>query len=318
MTTKFNLQNQLPLIIKGQGLVGSSVGVCTPMPVGKNPTTVSAVIDWSSYGVAAGTPLGPVAINLQGGATNPIDAIRSIKIDNLGCFSACTVYFPDTGDEVICASYSSIVANVMTGGLQCLVLMDAQTGNNGTTTTVFFNNFMSNPVELNSVLPVSLAERSSGAPFSLNTLTIPAMGDKFQQYEIDLTLTGVASRIPIFGLTAPTAIPNNPPAGFNFIVIKNMYVDLYENYIASATLVKMNVGIYNDLGTAFFNFPWVPRNDLDAYDIKRIYEFDSSQQPLSSAIGVGISRKYFLQNDVAGLGFARVGLTYTLVNQVNF
>jgi hypothetical protein len=293
-------------------LNGQRVNLCTPLNAGESPTTIPVTINWSDYINAAGTaaPSAPIAVNLQTGIVNPISGIRSIRIDNIGAFSSCTVFFPDTGDEIICPADNVVTANVETGQLNCFVNMPIQTGNLGTQTRIFFNNFMSYDSEFGVGSGVSLF-RSTGAPFSVNPLSPKAIGDRWQTVEIpDLTVTGVPSQVSIFG---------GPPNGYNFISVQECHFSTIGNYqdTFNSVIVPCNCTIVDDLGAVFQTFRWYPRNDLDEYDYKRRYDMIDGQIPFNASIGAGVNRKYFVQNNVATNGRAVFEFVYTLVNLTN-
>lgn len=295
----------------------NSVGVCRPRTDGKGPSVVPIRINWSDYINAAGSaaPANAILVNLTslaGPSGNPIDAIRSIKIDNIGGLSPVTVFFPDTGDEVICAADSTTISNVYTGNLQFLVFSPLNTGNLGRSVVVFCCNFEQDAADIQETTSVENLEQSTGSPFSLNTLSLRAIGDRYQLATLDLTLIGVPSQIALFG---------GPPNGYNSIRVMEVHFKTRANYTSTfrGGPMALNATIVDDLGTAFFTFNWYARNDLDDYSHARAsIDIVNLQRPLNATIGPATFRKYFLQNNVASVGFGDLDIVYTLVNTINF
>jgi hypothetical protein len=307
-TTLINYGSAVPLVTTQ--LLAARVSLCNPLNAGENPSTIPITIAWSNYKNALGTaaPIAPILINLQTGVSNPISGVRSIKIDNIGCISPCTVYFPDTGDEVICGPDSSVMSNVLTGQLQCIVSMTPQTGNIGTATRLFFNNFQLAPAEISDEKAVENFELATGSPFSINFTRARAVGDKWQYVNTNLANIGVPSQQSLFG---------GPPNGYNAIVVQECRVSTIGNYTDGIAPVFMSVSIVDELANVYQTFEWYATNDLDNYNYRRIYDMNVAQFYLGGSVGGGVNHKYFLQNNVAGNGNVFIELVYTLVNIVN-
>lgn len=297
------------------GFTATAVGECSPKRDAKPPSTVPVTVYWSDYINMAGSaaPITPVSINLQGGVQSsgaPFDALRSIKIDNINCPQPVTVFFPDTQDAVTCAAFSQTRSNVLTGGWECIVYAPLDTGNLGKQCTIFFNNFNVDTADLQEKTAVVSYEFATGAPFSINAQRPRSLGDRWRRYTLNLALTGVASRVSLF---------DGPPDGYNFVVLNEIHFRLRGNYVAGAVPVSMNAQLIDDIGTTLQNWSWYSRNDLLEYTgSTQILEVSNQQSIFSSYVGVATFRKWFLQNNVAGIGVADVDLSYTMVNIVNF
>jgi len=132
-------------------VVEQNISYCTQSKL--PPRCVPLVFDWNRYIALpfGGTnPTIGVAVNLnQQQIVNPLDIIQSIVIDNLGVGYPVTVYFPDTGFEVICPANDQIAAPVLTNGLQATVFINGLPGttlSGAPTTTVYFGNVAQMPV----------------------------------------------------------------------------------------------------------------------------------------------------------------------------
>lgn len=308
MTNIISLADPIPLVTTQ--LTGRRVRMCGMQPPNFVPTTVPIVLNWTTYRNSGGTaaPKGPVAINIETGVSNPISEIRSIKIDNLGCSSACTIIFPDTGDEVICPPDSTVYSNVLTGQLNAFAIMPINTANLGTRTTVFFNNFHLDPATLQNTVTVENLELATGAANSLNFTRVPSIGDQLNEYTLNLALTGVGSQVQIFGSNS----------GYNFDQVKELHFSTVANYSDGAAPIAMNASIVDDTGATFFTFKWMALNGLADYSYKRVRDIVNAQKILSGQIALATTRNYFLQNNVAAVGSGLLEIVYTKVNVVNF
>jgi hypothetical protein len=294
---------------------GTAVWECSPPKNPQQPpTTVSVVLSWSDYTniIGSATPIAPVSINLQGGVRGaPIDSLRSIKIDNLASALPVTVFFPDTGDEIVCAAFSTTRSNVLTGGYECVVYMPLDTKNIGKQTTIFFNNFNVDPADIQDTTVVENQEWATGAPFSLNNLGPRARVDRWQRVTMNLALTGAASRVALFG---------GPVNGFNFVVLSEIHFRPIGCYSSGISPVFMSVSLLDDNVLTQASWEWYARNDIEEYSGSReIVSMVNLQVPLVSYAGPTTFRHWFLQNAFAlPGGSAECDLGYTLVNVTNF
>jgi hypothetical protein len=147
------------------GLIpGITVGLCKPSNL--SPRAAFVDIDWSKY------TTGNVSIDLLTvSAGQQLDMIKAVFIDNIGMVLPVTIFFPDTQFEVTCQSNATESQNVLTGQLQCQVILGKTAISlsqlTAATTRVWFLNVNAesfiNPIVPQSV-PVYEASNLPGTP----------------------------------------------------------------------------------------------------------------------------------------------------------
>lgn len=145
MSGPIALTPALPLVTApGTKLQGVAIGDCTPMQQGKKPAIVFVPISWADYGASSSFPV-TIAIDFQTlGPGNPLDAIRSVYIDNTFSLNPVYVFFEDTGYTVVCAPFSTIMAPVWSNAMKCKLYGNGFIdGNIGKTTYQFSNTHQS-------------------------------------------------------------------------------------------------------------------------------------------------------------------------------
>lgn len=116
-----NLTNAIPQTLKGPP-VAAPIKTCSARQGG--PTSFYADIDWSLYGGSIAQPTVAVALELTGILQVPMDAIRSVYIDNTFSYMPVYVQFPDTGFVVVCEPFSTATSYVFTNVLSCFVVAE--------------------------------------------------------------------------------------------------------------------------------------------------------------------------------------------------
>jgi hypothetical protein len=107
------------------------------------PSVLPVLVNWQDFGVSYSISRVGVELNLSatsGQFMPPLDAVRSVKIDNSYCGVPVFLVFPDTGDTISCPPYSIIQTPVLTKALTCILYGDGfYTGRPPRTTVEFFN-----------------------------------------------------------------------------------------------------------------------------------------------------------------------------------
>jgi hypothetical protein len=117
MSKDFSIGNQ-PVPYKGQ-VYASPIRYTTP------PADIRAVrvdIDWIDYGVSSLVSRATVSLNLIAAAVQtPLDAIRSVYIDNTFSNVAVYVQFPDTKFTIVCPPNSVVMSPAFTNVQEAIV-----------------------------------------------------------------------------------------------------------------------------------------------------------------------------------------------------
>lgn len=220
---------------------GAQLQTLSARPIGLHsyptqpPGTLPVLVNWSDYintvqvGQGIGLTLDISALSQQ----QYIDKIRSIKIDNT--YNGMTVYvvFPDTGDTVICAPYSAVVAPVYTNALSAVIYGTGIYFRRGPRTLIEFCNFdrqglvmpSSDPNGVQITTGGSISFSSPGQAFSgvLTTNSIPAADRTICCFGIivgaavgavvpqSFVIGGVATTLSFINLT-PDALGGNSAA----------------------------------------------------------------------------------------------------------
>ncbi len=170
------------------------------------PRSLMASFNWATdYGASAATPDVNVLVNVQaGGAQEPIDYIRSVKIDNTGNSFPVYVYFLDTTDTIVAPPDTIVWEPVVTNGKVANVILQGATTAGLGNTKVYFCNFFVPPYidpAVNRVVPQYL-----GSPTiqRSNILTPgfgpPALGDQVINIDFSFTAGGnTAAVLPLIG-----------------------------------------------------------------------------------------------------------------------
>lgn len=114
-----DLSNVIPKAILGPP-IGAPIKTCEVRQ--GSPTSYYADIDWSLYGGSIAQPTVAVALELTGVLQVPMDAIRSVYIDNTFSYMPVYVQFPDTGFVVVCEPFSTATSYVFTNVLSCFII----------------------------------------------------------------------------------------------------------------------------------------------------------------------------------------------------
>lgn len=198
------------------------------------PRSLMASFDWTiDYAASAANPDINVLVNVQaGGAQEPIDYIRSVKIDNTGNSFPVYVYFLDTTDTIVAPPDTIVWEPVVTNGKVANVILQGA-GNAGLgQTKVYFCNFFVPPYidpAVNRVVPQWL-----GSPTiqRSNILTPgfgpPALGDQFFSTPVLLSAgTGKNNSIPLWGC----------PYSAGFIYVTGIWFSLSNGFTNVANAV---------------------------------------------------------------------------------
>lgn len=113
-------------------------------PPTQRPTSIMCQFDWAGdYGVGVANPAANVLVNIDaGGAQNPIDIIRSVKIDNTGNPAPAYVYFLDSTDAIVAPANTIVWEPVVTNQRQANVILLGGTAAVGFTKVYFCNFFV--------------------------------------------------------------------------------------------------------------------------------------------------------------------------------
>lgn len=120
---------------------GQPIQLCRPIKQDMGPRSVRVDIDWSTYGGGTANPNLSVLVSLDNQQVqNPLDAIRSIYIDNT--FSVVPVYvvFPDTLYNVVAPPGAVVMSPVFTNVRQALVYVEGLANGAVPLTSVHFSN----------------------------------------------------------------------------------------------------------------------------------------------------------------------------------
>lgn len=130
-----------------------------PHPANSQPTRVTFMIDWATYGASPTNQQVGVLVNLVYGnnSSNKLDSIRSVYIDNSFSDVPVYVYFPDSAFVVVAPPNSVTIQPVMTSSVQALIYAEGFT-EVVPLTTVIFTNAEIEPYLIDTlfVLPASL------------------------------------------------------------------------------------------------------------------------------------------------------------------
>lgn len=163
------------------------------------PSVVPAKFNWLVYWTAAGGPESVgVNCNLQAQSQSGaiMDRIAAVKIDNTGSVSPVYIYFPDTGDVVACPPNATVVENVFTNSLTCVVYAKELQANFIPSTNVWFYNLPQEPFldpEANFVIPSYKASPviQRGNTILNSIYGVPALGDQFYELPMSLSAGGI-------------------------------------------------------------------------------------------------------------------------------
>lgn len=164
------------------------------------PRSILAQFNWvADYGASTAKPNVNVLVSMQGGqAQLPIDAIRSVKIDNLGNPCPVYVYFLDTKDTIVAPPNTLVWEPVVTNSQIANVILEGATDGTVGNTNVYFCNVVVPPF-VNAEIAQAVALWKASATVSrggniLNTnYGTPALCD--QSLETSIFLNGPA--VPI-------------------------------------------------------------------------------------------------------------------------
>lgn len=105
----------------GQGMAPRALAIADHTKLIKAPACVTVPINWADYGGGVGQSI-LIEVDLSIlGASNPIDQLRSMSIDNSFSDQDVFVFFPDTGFTLICPANSIMMGPVWTNGLKAQV-----------------------------------------------------------------------------------------------------------------------------------------------------------------------------------------------------
>lgn len=163
------------------------------------PSVVPANFNWLVYWTAALQPESVgVNCNLQAQSQSGaiMDRIAAVKIDNTGSVSPVYIYFPDTGDVVACPPNATVVENVFTNSLSCVVYAKELQANFIPSSNVWFYNLPQEPFldpEANFVIPSYKASPviQRGNTILNSSYGVPALGDQFYQGALSLSPGGL-------------------------------------------------------------------------------------------------------------------------------
>lgn len=221
-------------------------------PASIKPAAVFVQIGWASYGGGSAKPDVNVLVNVSvGGPRQPIDIIRSVKIDNLGNPNPVYVYFTDTADTIVAPPntivWEPVVTNQKVANVICLGMTDGATGNS----TIYFTNFMISPYVDREVDQALSLYRGSTVIQRTNSLLpgfgVPALGD--QTAFSDIFAQDPATLPPV----ANTIL--GPATGWYYITSMFISCRIGVAALASAGFVVVN-GKFYDTGTGSVIVPY--------------------------------------------------------------
>lgn len=235
----------------GQKPASQSVAYCRPVDETKGPTVVEITIPWTAAPYNVSDSKRDVAIRLNLVAqqvATPLDAIRSIKIDNSFCDATLYVQFSDTYDTIVCPPNSVLIAPVATGSQEIIIYGTGFFSGRAPQTTFVFCNYPQPASVVFSGIGYQL-EASLGAIFTqyaLNTAySFPAhLG---QAYPARL-IAGIA-----FGIRSAAGANTIP----NLITVNG--VNITANIVNSANVTITSGGLARSLNISEF-YGLVPSN----------------------------------------------------------
>lgn len=225
------------------------------------PRSLLAQFNWATdYGAGSAKPDVNVLVNVQaGGAQQPIDFIRSVKIDNLGNSFPVYVYFLDTTDTIVAPPDTIVWEPVVTNSrVANVILQGAQTAGLGNTKVYFCNFFVPPYVDpaVNRVVPQWI-----GSPTiqRSNILTPgfgpPALGD---QTESHLGTMGGGTGVFVNNLFGS-------PYSTGFIYLTHISVKVL---LATAAMLTVNKWQLEGDDPLFqFQYAWQNATNPDRYPI---------------------------------------------------
>ncbi len=189
-------------------LTGVNTAVCTPPK--SVPRVVPLYIDWLTYGASSSKPNVGINFDLTQNATNPLDQIRSVYIDNSSSPVPIYVVFPDTR-YVVTAPPNSIawypaITNIFNGTIYGTGFATGLIPK----TTVMFSNIVQSYTDVEIPQAMTLFKASPSISRGLNLYNsnfgAPSLGDQVQTADIDI------------GLATPVVLMNSPrTSGFFYI-----------------------------------------------------------------------------------------------------